>query len=154
MVRFILALCLVATAAHAEPGYTVTAGGGLNVDAPYAEAQLGRRFVRAPFLELFVDYSFNAAISEFTFHTLGAGVRTYFLHRGRVELFHQALAAFGVSSSGDYDNRDLGQRVLGAFLTQGAGVQLAFNPCWNVALTVSTGTPVWLRPELAARFTW
>ena len=32
--------------------------------------------------------------------------------------------------------------------------QVAINPCWNVALTVSTGTPVWLRPELSVRFTF
>jgi hypothetical protein len=44
--------------------------------------------------------------------------------------------------------------VLGAVLTQGAGVQFAINRCWNVAVTVSTGTPIWLRSELSLRFTY
>jgi len=136
-------------------GFTATAGGGLNVDTPFVEAQLGRRFTRAPFFEVFLDYSYNAAISELSFQTFGVGARTYVLRFGkRFELFHQALAAFAISGSGEFDNRDIGQRVLGAVLTQGVGVQAAIDPCWNVALTVSTGTPVWLRPELTVRFTF
>jgi len=152
---WVVVALLAASAAEAKPGFTATAGGGVNVDTPFVETQLGRRFVRAPFFELFLDYSYNATISEFPFQTFGIGARTYvFRFAQRFELFHQALAAFAISGSGDFDNRDIGQRVLGAVLTQGVSVQASINPCWTVALVVSTGTPVWLRPELTVRFTF
>jgi hypothetical protein len=133
-------------------GFTATAGGGTNVDAPFVELQLGRRFERAAFFELFADYSYDAAVSEFSFQTFGLGARTYLFAFDRFELFHQAVAALAVSSSGGHDNRDFGQRLLGAVLTQGVGLQAQVVPRWQVALTLSTGTPVWLRPELTVRY--
>ena len=152
----VLVLAALAVHAEAQPGWTVTTGGGMNVDAPFVELQLGRRFQRASFFEVFLDYSYNAAISEFSFQTFGVGARTYFMRRGRFEMFHQAVAAFAISSSGkgDVQDREIGERLLGAVLAQGVGAQVAINPCWTVALTISTGTPIWLRPELAVRFTW
>ena len=137
-------------------GFTATLGAGANVDTPFVEAQLGRRFTRAPFFELFVDYSYNRPISEFSFQTFGLGARTYLFRRRRFEMFHQAVAALAISSSGkgDVQDREIGERLLGAVLTQGVGTQLAINRCWNVALTVSTGTPIWLRTELAVRYAW
>lgn len=154
--RVLIALLICASVAHAEPrgGFTFAAGGGTNVGTPFAELQVGRRFVRAPFLELFLDASYGAAISEVPFMTLGAGIRTYFLRRGRVELFHQALAAFAISGSGNVNDRAIGERLLGAFMTQGVGISVELCRCWSVSLAVSTGYPVWLRPELAARYTW
>lgn len=138
-----------------EPGgYTLTAGGGLNVDVPFGELQLGRRFVRAPTFELYLDYSYGMAISEYDFQTFGIGARTYFSKHGRVEVFHQALAAFGLSASGNgvVENRALGERVLGAFMEQGVGVQVALSESWRLATVVSVGYPVWLRSELALRY--
>jgi hypothetical protein len=135
-------------------GFTVSAGGGLNLDTPFVEAQFGRRFVRAPHFELYVDYSYGAAISEFNFQTFGIGARTYFSHYGRVEVFHQALMAFGVSASGNstVEDRGFGERVLGAFMEQGIGVQVALTDGWRLATVVSVGYPVWLRSELAVRY--
>jgi hypothetical protein len=156
MVKTALIVILLAAPAYAKPGFTATAGGGTNVDTPFVEVQIGRRFRRAPFFELFLDYSYDRPISLFSFQTFGLGVRTYFWKFDRFEMFHQAMAAFAISSSGrgPVQDREIGERLLGAFLTQGVGVQAAINPCWNVALTVNTGTPVWLRPELSVRFTW
>lgn len=138
----------------ADGGFTLSAGGGLNVEAPYGELQLGRRFVRAPHFELYLDYSYGAAISAYDFQTFGIGARTYFFHRERVEVFHQALLAFGLSASGNdtVDDRALGERVLGAFVAQGLGVQIALSESWWLGAVVSFGYPVWLRPELALRF--
>jgi len=154
MGRFTAVLILALTAsAHAEPGFTAGVGGGTNVDAPYVVAQLGRRFERVPFLEVFLDYSYDRPISELSFQTFGAGVRTYVARWDRVELFHQATAAFAVSASGKgpVQNRDLGERLLGAFMEQGLGVAVHIDCRWSASLAVSTGYPVWLRPELAVR---
>jgi len=126
----------------------------MNETTPFVEAQLGRRFRRATFLETFLDYSYDRAISEFSFQTFGVGVRTYFWHFNRFEVFHQAVAMVAIASAGEHSNRDLGQRLLGGVLTQGAGIQGAINRCWNIAFTLSTGTPIWLRPELTVRFTF
>ena len=41
-------IALGAADAVAETGFTVGAGGGVNVDAPFVTAHVGRRFVRAP----------------------------------------------------------------------------------------------------------
>jgi hypothetical protein len=135
-------------------GFTLSAGGGLNVDTPFGELQIGRRFVRAPTFELYLDYSYGAAISEFDFQTFGIGARTYFFSRGRVEIFHQALMAFGLSASGNgaVEDRALGERVLGAFMEQGLGAQVALTDRWRLSMAISVGYPVWLRPELALRF--
>lgn len=144
----------VSSGLSADGGFTLSAGAGVNVDTPYGELQLGRRFVRAPHFELYLDYSYGAAISEFDFQTFGIGARTYFFSRGRVEVFHQALLAFGVSASGNgtVEDRALGERVLGAFMAQGLGTQVALSESWRLAIVVSVGYPVWLRPELAVRF--
>jgi len=138
----------------ADGGFTLTAGGGLNLDTPFGELQLGRRFVRAPHFELYLDYSYGAAISEFDFQTFGIGARTYFAGHGRVEVFHQALMAFGLSASGNgaVENRAIGERVLGAFMEQGVGVQIALSESWRLSTVVSLGYPVWLRSELAVRY--
>jgi hypothetical protein len=159
----VLVLVLAASPAYAERvssglsadgGFVLSAGGGLNVDTPFGELQLGRRFVRAPQLELYFDYSYGAAISELDFQTFGVGARTYLSARGRVEVFLQSLAAFGLSASGngEVENRALGERVLGAFMEQGAGVQIALSESWRLATVVSVGYPVWLRSELALRY--
>lgn len=156
----VVALVVVLTAgsspASAEGQFTASLVPGLNLDTPFVEAQLGRRFTCAPHFEVFLDYSYGAAISEFAFHTFGAGARTYFVHRGRLEVFHQAVLAFGVSASGNgaVDNRALGERLLGAFVTQGIGVQIAPAGAWRLSFAVATGYPVWLRPELAVRYAW
>ena len=144
----------VSSGIAADGGFTLTAGGGLNVDTAFGELQLGRRFVRAPHFELYLDYSYGAAISDFNFQTFGIGARTYFAHHGRVEVFHQALMAFGLSGSGNgaVDDRELGERVLGAFMEQGIGAQIALTESWRLAAVVSVGYPVWLRSELALRF--
>jgi len=150
-------VALATTTADAEPraGFTASAAGGLNVGAPYVDAQLGRRFKRARFFELYLDYSYGAAISEFSFQTFGLGERTYFGRFDRFEVFHEALAAFAVSSSGTSSiGRAIGERLLGPVFTQGIGLQATIHGCWSAALVVSTGYPVWLRTELAARYTF
>jgi hypothetical protein len=137
------------------PGFTAALGGGLNVGKPFAEAQLGRRFARARYFELFVDYSFDKAISQFSFQTLGLGARTYFARFDRFELYHQAVAAFALASGGNSPvARDLGDRLLGGLFTQGVGIAARVHGCWTAAFTVSTGYPVWLRTELAVRYTF
>ena len=143
---------VIATArlAAADGAFTATAGGGLNVGTPFAELQVGRRFAGAPHFELYLDYSYGAAISTYPFHTFGLGARTYLKRWGRVELFHQALAAFGLGTGGHFQM--FGDRVLGPFLTQGVGVAVTVAPCWSVAFVASTGDPVWLRTELAVRY--
>lgn len=135
-------------------GFGLALDGGTNVATPFLGAQIGWRFARADFFELYLDYAYGAAISEFSFHTFGAGTRTFFFSRGRVELFHQALLGFGVSAGGttDVPNRDLGQRLLGAFMTQGLGVDVAVTGGLHASFALSTGYPVWLRPELALRY--
>lgn len=162
--RVVLTLAILAMASPASAdrlattGFTATVGAGLNLDTPFVEAQLGRRFASAPHFEIFLDYSYGAAISEFDFQTFGVGARTYIArcHCNRIEVFHQAVLAFGLSASGNgaVEGRQLGERILGAFVTQGLGTQLALTDHWQLALVVSTGYPVWLRSELAVRFTW
>ncbi len=157
MKRVLAALVLAASAreAVAEPGFSLAAGGGANVGTPFVEARAGRRFERAPHFELYVDYSFDRAISEFSFQTFGVGVHTYLLRfASRFELFHQAVAALAISGSGSFMNRDLGQRLLGPVLSQGVGVEAALDRCWAAALVVSAGDPVWLRSELAVKYTF
>ena len=154
--RIALAVVLHATVAEAEhAGVSAGIGGGLNVGTPFVQAQLGRRFRRASHFELFLDYSYDKAISEFSFQTFGVGARTYVARTGRFEVFHQAVAAFVVSSSGDGPvQRAIGERLLGPMFTQGLGAQLEVHRCWTVALVLSTGYPVWLRPELSLRYTF
>jgi hypothetical protein len=144
------ALVVLATVrvAAADGAFTATAGGGLNVTTPFAELQVGRRL--RPYFELYADYSYGAAISTYPFHTFGIGARTYFARWDRVELFHQALAAFGLGTGGHFQT--IGDRVLGPFLTQGLGVAVNVARCWSIEMVVSTGDPVWLRSELAARY--
>ncbi len=69
-------------------------------------------------------------------------------------MFHQALMAFGLSASGNgaVENRAIGERVLGAFMEQGVGVQIALSESWRLSTVVSLGYPVWLRSELAVRY--
>ena len=64
------------------------------------------------------------------------------------------MAGFVVSSSGRFNNRAIGDRLLGPVFTQGLGVQVVMHQAWTAALVVSTGYPVWLRPELAVRYTF
>src|SRR3954468_10848295 len=154
---FIGVIVALAATAHADPGgFTAAVGGGTNVGTPFVEAQLGRRFHRAPFLEIALDYSYDRPISELSFQTFGAGVRTYFAHFDRFEVFHQAVLAFAVSSSGTgpVQGRAIGERVLGAFMTQGIGIAAHLDCRWSASFTLATGYPVWLRPELAVRVTF
>jgi len=151
--RLVAIVTLVGAASIAradDTGFTASAGGGLDVGAPFGELQLGRRFTGAPHFELFVDYSYNAAISTYRFHTFGVGARTYITRFGQFELFHQALAAFALGSGGHL--RTFGDRLLGAFVTQGIGMSAHVSSCWSAAVVVSTGYPVWLRPELVVRY--
>lgn len=146
-----------APASPARPsrhGPSVGLGGGANVSHPYLGAQLGYRFARAEFLELLLDYSYDAAIPEFTFQTASVGARTFFASFGRVELYHQALLGVALSSGGttEVPKREIGERLLGAFVTQGVGAELEVWRGFHAALTLSTGYPVWLRPELAVRY--
>ena len=156
--RPLLVVAVLSTVARADPGggFTAAAGGGTNVGTPFVEAQLGRRFKRAPFIELYLDYSYDRPISELSFQTFGVGVRTYFKRFDRFELFHQALAAFALSSSGagPVQGRAIGERILGPVMMQGLGISAQLYRCWTASLTVSTGYPVWLRPELAVRYTF
>lgn len=137
-----------------RPGLGLAVAGGLNVTHPFVRAELGWRFARAEFLELYGEYSLNAAISTFPFHTLGVGVRTYFTRFGRVALYAQASAGLAIASGGSSPapSRTLGERLLGAFMTQGVGLDLALVRGLSAGLSVSTGYPVWLRPELSLRW--
>jgi hypothetical protein len=67
---------------------------------------------------------------------------------------HQALLGFAVAGGGTSPatNRDLGARLLGAFMTQGVGADVWVASGLSLSVTVSTGYPVWLRPELALRY--
>jgi hypothetical protein len=144
---------LAAGVAAAEPtGWSVATGGGTNVGTPFVEARAGRRFGH---FELYADYTYDRAISMFSFQTFGVGVHSYLLtFGGRYELFHQAVAAFAVSSSGEgpVQNRMLGERLMGPVFTQGVGVEAHLDPCWSAAFVLSTGDPVWLRPELTVKY--
>lgn len=137
-------------------GFTARIGGGANVLDPYLELQLGRRFTRAPWFELYLDYSYNWPISEFSFHTFGVGARTMLVRGRHAQLFHQSLLAFAVSSSGDgpVTDRELGERLLGAFVTQGLGVAWQLAPRWTMSLAASTGYPVWLRSDVSVGVTF
>ncbi len=139
----------------AAPGnFTATVGAGLTVGTPFVELQLGRRFAgRAHHVEAYLDYSYDAAVSTFAFHTGGLGVRTYLRVARDLELFHQALAGFAISAGG-YDavqDRAIGERLLGPFFTQGIGAQYALSRRIAIAAVAATGYPVWLRPELTVR---
>lgn len=135
-------------------GPSVAVSGGANVVHPYVGVNAGYRFARADFVEVFVDWSYDAAISTFPFHTFGAGARTFFATLGPVEIYHQALFGFALSGGGTASepSRDLGERLLGAFTTQGVGAEVRVVQGLRLALTASTGYPVWFRPELAARW--
>ncbi len=149
-------LLFAAPTAGAEGHHGVSAGvyGGLNQAHPFVGAQAGYPFARADFFELYVDYSYGSAISEFAFQTFATGARTYFASFSRIELYHQALLGFALSSSGtaQVPERSLGERLLGAFATQGVGIDAAVWRGLHAALSVSTGYPVWLRPDLARRY--
>ena len=149
--KWLAVVAVAAGAAHAEPGYFAAVGGGANVGTPFGELELGRRFARAPFLELGLAYSYDRAISELPFQTLGVAVRTYVAGVGRVELFHEASAALALSSSGKFGDRAIGDRLLGPMFALGIGAEVAIDCRWSIGLVVSTGTPVWLRSALAVR---
>jgi hypothetical protein len=142
------------TAIAGPPGFSVAVGGGVNVGTPFIEAQVGRRFEAAKHFELYLDYSYDAAISEFSFQTFGLGARTYLASFGRFELFHQALAGFAVSSGGEgpVSHREIGERLLGPVFTQGVGAEVLLYRGLTATLVVSTGYPVWLRPELTVKY--
>jgi hypothetical protein len=144
----------VAQERGAAPGFAVSGMQGLNVDRPFFGARFARRFERASFFELGVEYSYNARISEFAFHTVGLSTRAYFAEFGRVELFHQALLGVAIAGGGTSPatNRDLGARFLGAFMTQGIGASIWVASGLSLQVSASTGYPVWLRPELALRY--
>lgn len=158
MMRLVVIVAALGSAAAAEPtGYSVATGGGTNVGTPFVELRAGRRFARAPHFEVYADYTYDRAISMFSFQTFGVGVHSYlFGFAGRFELFHQAVAAFAISSSGTgpVQNRMLGERLLGPVFTQGVGVEAHIDPCWSAAFVLSTGDPVWLRPELNVKYTF
>lgn len=139
------------TRARARDGFGIDFTGGTNVLTPYGGVRLGRRFSRANYFELYLDYSYGAAISAFPFHTVGLGTRAYLVSGERFELFHQSLFAVGISSGGtaQVPNRTLGEQLLGAFMTQGLGVNVWMWRGLHAAFAVSTGYPVWLRPELS-----
>jgi len=143
---------ICATRVAVAGGVTASAGGGMNVGTPFAEVEVGRRFPCARFLELYADYSYDAAISTYAFHTFGIGARTYVAHLGPSELFLQSLAGFAISGGGHFQT--FGDRLLGPFFTQGVGLAYPITPAWTVAVSVSTGDPVWLRSDLAVRFTF
>jgi len=150
--KWLAVIAATASVAHADPGYFAAAGGGANVGTPFAQVKLGRRFARAPFLELGFAYSYDRAISELPFQTLGVAVRTYVARFGRVELVHEASAALALSSSGKFGDRAIGDRLLGPMFALGIGAEVAIDCHWSVGLVVSTGTPVWLRSAVAVRF--
>jgi hypothetical protein len=154
VIRSLVLVCALAAPAAAEPGWFVSAGAGLNTSHPFGELQLGHHF-RAPF-ELYLDYSYDATISEFPFQTLGVGARTYFFHVGNLRIFHQALTGGALSSggSGAVQNRTFGDRLLGGIFEQGLGVDLEIVPGWSVKAAVSTGYPVWLRSEVGVTLRW
>lgn len=135
-------------------GFSAAIGTGLNVTRPFGTLELGRRLQSADFFEPYVGYSYNAAVSEFPFHVMGLGVRTYFLTWPRVEVFHQAYLGTALSGGGSTDvpERDLGERMLGAFVTQGLGAQVLLGSGFSLALTCETGYPVWLRSTLAVNY--
>ncbi|MBL8609524.1 MAG: hypothetical protein JNL38_19495 [Myxococcales bacterium] len=136
-------------------GLALALAQGLNVSRPFAGAQVGYRFERASFLEAFVDYSYDAPISELSFHTLGLGARVYFASFfDSVELYHQSLFGTALSSGGPAaaPKRELGERLLGVFMTQGLGAEVHVAYGFHAGLTLSTGYPVWFRPELAVRY--
>ncbi len=154
----LVVVALAVRVAAAEPtGFSVASGGGTNVGTPFVEARAGWRFHRASHFELYADYSYDRPISMFSFQTFGVGVHSYlFTFAGRYELFHQAVAAFAVSSSGQgpVGNRMLGERMLGPVFTQGVGIEAHLDACWAAAVVVSTGDPVWLRPEASVKYTF
>jgi hypothetical protein len=154
MLRLVLLVCALAAPVAAEPGWFVSGDAGLNTSHPFGELQLGHHF-RAPF-ELYLDYSYDAAIDQFPFQTLGIGARTYFVHVGNLRIFHQALAGAAVSSGGDgaVQNRTFGDRLLGGIFEQGLGFDLEFVPGWSAKIAVSTGYPIWLRSELGVTYRW
>jgi hypothetical protein len=138
----------------AQTGFGASAETGVNVLRPFVGAQFGYRFASAPQFELFLDYSYNTAISAFDFHTGGLGAHAYLLTFGSFELYYQGRLSLGISAGGrtNVPERDLGQRLLGAFVTQGLGVDAHLLPSLSIALTLDTGYPVWLRPALAVRY--
>jgi len=151
--RALVVVCALAGTAHAE--WFASAGLGANTFHGFGELQVGHRLCTVPF-ELYLDYSYDAAISQFTFQTLGIGARTYFYRAATVQVFHQALAGAALSSGGEgaVQHRTFGDRLLGGIFEQGAGVEVALTRSWAVKAVVSTGYPVWLRSELGVTFRW
>jgi len=140
---------MLAGSARAEERWFASAGAGLNTSHPFGELQLGRHFAHVPF-ELYLDYSYDAAIEQYAFQTLGIGARTYFMHVGNLRLFHQALAG-GVVSSGP---GNFGDRLIEGIFEQGLGLSLDIVPGWSVKAAVATGLPVHVRSELGVTLRW
>lgn len=149
--KWVVAIALAMGTAHAEPGFFAAAGAGANVSHPLGELRVGRRFQGAPFFELSLAYSYDAAISELPFQTLGLAARTYVGHVWALEIYSEATASLAQSGSGKFADRAIGDRLLGGMLTVGVGAAYAIDPCWSVTLALATGTPVWLRSELAVQ---
>jgi hypothetical protein len=148
-VRALVVVLWIAGSAHAEERWFASADAGLNTTHPFGELQLGHHWAHVPF-ELYVDYSYDAHISQYAFQTLGIGARTFILHVGNLRVFHQALAGAALSSAPG----DLGDRLLGGIFEQGLGMSLDLVPGWSVKAAVSTGYPVWLRGELGVTYRW
>jgi hypothetical protein len=148
-VRAFVVVMLIAGSARAEERWFASAGVGLNTTHPFGELQLGRHWAHVPF-ELYLDYSYDAHISQYAFQTFGVGARTYFLHVGNLRVFHQALAGAALSSAPG----DLGDRLLGGIFEQGLGMSLDLVPGWSVKAALSTGYPVWLRSEVGVTYRW
>jgi len=144
-----ICVVLLAGSARAEERWFASAGAGLDTSHPFGELQLGHHFAHVPF-ELYLDYSYDAHISQYAFQTLGIGARTYVVHVGNLRVFHQALAGGALSSAPG----DLGDRLLGGIFEQGLGLSLDLVPGWSVKAVVSTGYPVWLRSELGVTYRW
>lgn len=128
--------------------------GGLNVSRPYVGGHLAWRFVSAPYFELLLDYDYATKISQFPFHTASVGMRTYLGKWAAFELFSASLCGVAIAGDGHHalTNRDLGARLLGAFLSQGLGVQASLGGGWLAGIEVATGYPVWLRSQLSVRY--
>jgi hypothetical protein len=148
-VRALVVVLLFAGSAHAEERWFASADVGLNTSHPFGELQLGHHWAHVPF-EMYLDYSYDAHISQYAFQTFGVGARTYVMHVGNLRVFLQTLAG-AVLSSGP---GDFGDRASDGIFEQGLGMSLDLVPGWAVKAAVSTGYPVHVRSEVGMTFRW
>ena len=108
----VVALLAATASANPDGGFTAAVGGGTNVGTPFIEAQLGRRFHRAPFLEIGTAVISYRLVPDVTFDEEFSDVAT------AITWTHDHIGSYG----GDAANMVVVGHSAGGHMTALAGV--------------------------------